>query len=1072
MMIFSALILCLVGFAAAAAETAPIAIGLPETLPAPPKEETAGRVALKFACSPNVPVGVFPISGGIPLPKGHLISAAHARVVDGGGKEVPAQCSVLATWPDSSIRWLLVEVQADLGQKSSLVLEYGPTVARTAQPSAPLKIEKGADSITFSTGPLQWKASSKPGFRLFDEISFNGKVLTRPGGLCGPTAGDAEAANVAPVDFAVEESGPLRATLFARGVHQDKAGKKHLDYVVRATIWAGLPYIKVEHTFIQTDDPIYLDVRRVHLSLPLANAERAVFGGTDSNIEVSLQKSAAELSQKCGVIEQERWQFPVAVSHNGAVAGKGNRAPGWVDASGPDGGAAVIVRDFWQNCPKGLIAAPDALTVALVPNEKIDPFGLHTGTAKTHDLLYAFHGGDWNAAQKTVHPALLQFQDQPLLICDPEWYAATRALGDMVPVRDGKLVAYEENARDTVVRSFCLQKELMNLYGMLDYGDSLYGQGTDVFFNNMETAFDHGIFVLALRTGDKRLLDQALAASRHYGDVDVRHCQPKSLDYGCIVGEDISPERAEKLTRGLSVKTLGKRDDSGTLRLPVNAPEKEQQVFGGFWAGSTPDPVANDLKGEVYGHSHFHHGHNRADNGMVGKGGSQIGGHTWILGLIDRYLLTGDRRALSDAEEVGQRMLRKPPKQGFRRETGWPAVDLMALFNATGKMEYLKACRDLLQYLADDENAGLGKNTFATYTYTILQATRDYHMATGDPGAKAWFLKGMEAVMAGPESASKRMAKEAEGVFTFVREYGDERVWTTLADLAYAWRLTGDKKFLEVGLANFNVTSIGIPDSVMLWAAPWFLAALEEAGIPVNEKTPAGRPLKYSFFDLRFPTAKRAFWVNHSSDGPFEIVVIQNTGYRQKPYAYEASVEVFGPDGKVAAQRKLDTFGIVPYRIELPKDAARGAYRVAISCNEKRPVFNVATDAAGLVAEIPPTEEEPFGLYTTASEVFLHVPATGKASITVTGFVAQAGGLRLYRPDGSLFVEKSWPIRAKDSVKKSSAIVEIPEGDKGRGGTWKMELASAKNQIAVTGIPRCVATSAALLFTPEALNAK
>jgi hypothetical protein len=60
-----------------------------------------------------------PAAGGIPLPRGLMKDVSALRVVDEAGKEVPAQFTVLGKWwPDESVKWVLVEFQADLAPGS------------------------------------------------------------------------------------------------------------------------------------------------------------------------------------------------------------------------------------------------------------------------------------------------------------------------------------------------------------------------------------------------------------------------------------------------------------------------------------------------------------------------------------------------------------------------------------------------------------------------------------------------------------------------------------------------------------------------------------------------------------------------------------------------------------------------------------------------------------------------------------------------------------------------------------------------------------------------------------------
>ncbi|MEI7905578.1 MAG: hypothetical protein WCI43_09240 [Candidatus Firestonebacteria bacterium] len=49
------------------------------------------------------------VRGGIPLPDGKLKSLEKVAVLDASGKEIPAELTVLNTWFDNSMKWVLVE---------------------------------------------------------------------------------------------------------------------------------------------------------------------------------------------------------------------------------------------------------------------------------------------------------------------------------------------------------------------------------------------------------------------------------------------------------------------------------------------------------------------------------------------------------------------------------------------------------------------------------------------------------------------------------------------------------------------------------------------------------------------------------------------------------------------------------------------------------------------------------------------------------------------------------------------------------------------------------------------------
>jgi hypothetical protein len=126
-----------------------------------------------------------PVASGVPLPKGALTSAENVRLLR-NGNEVPAQFRVSGQWlPGTSIRWLLVDFQADVkaNEKQEYVLEYGPGVKRQAKAKSPVTIAETNDAYTVATGAATFVLSRRT-FSLFEEVRLaDGTVLVgRPTG--------------------------------------------------------------------------------------------------------------------------------------------------------------------------------------------------------------------------------------------------------------------------------------------------------------------------------------------------------------------------------------------------------------------------------------------------------------------------------------------------------------------------------------------------------------------------------------------------------------------------------------------------------------------------------------------------------------------------------------------------------------------------------------------------------------------------------------------------------------------------------------------------------------------------
>src|SRR4051794_37978343 len=102
-------------------------------------------VLLLLACGPHAPVASrvdllldevqsrsvpWPVTTGVPFPRGRLPSADNCRLIDDTGTERLFQAKAAATWdgPAGSVRWLTIDLIAHPGRKYAL--EFGPDVKR------------------------------------------------------------------------------------------------------------------------------------------------------------------------------------------------------------------------------------------------------------------------------------------------------------------------------------------------------------------------------------------------------------------------------------------------------------------------------------------------------------------------------------------------------------------------------------------------------------------------------------------------------------------------------------------------------------------------------------------------------------------------------------------------------------------------------------------------------------------------------------------------------------------------------------------------------------------------------
>jgi hypothetical protein len=611
--------------------------------------------AVDVALTVEEPAGVgrtnWPVTSGVPLAAGALAVGAELTLVDDAGRGVPLQTDVLARWPDGSVRWLLVDFQADLaaGQKRAFRLRTGAPVALAA---SPLRVTAAKGVTTIETGPLRIElnaAAFDPFGAVWLDRNGDGRfdpaerVTAAGGGLFVRDAqGRRYDAARAPAEIGVEEAGPLRAGVRVTGRHAADDGTL-FRYVVRLQAFRGQPFVRCSYTFINDQqDAVMTKIQELGVGLKLAEAAGAATGAMLGGHP----RGAGTIFQ----VDEARYEL------DGRAAGA--RAQGWAATGGARAGFAVGVREFWQQWPKAIAARDGEVTVGLCPSFPAGRYdgkplaeenklyfalrgGGHTfkvGVAKTHELWANFFAGEGAPA---ALEAFFRAAEEPLLATvAPSHASATAVAGRVPPADPNKYFGYDTWFARSLAAHLA-RREQGREYGLLNYGD-WFGE-REVNWGNLEYDLAHGMFQQYLRTGDRRYFARGAQAARHHIDVDVVHA--------------VNP----------------------LLKNPWGAPPKVGEIWlhslnhtGGYYLDA-PLPVERTYQ---MGHSSNY-------------------GHVWISGDLDYYYLTGDRRAREVALQVADMMATAmTAKVGTHiRTLGWPTILVLAAYEATGEAKYLEAAK-------------------------------------------------------------------------------------------------------------------------------------------------------------------------------------------------------------------------------------------------------------------------------------------------------------------------------------------------------------------------------------------
>ncbi len=423
------------------------------------------------------PVGVArvnqPASGGVPVGPLRVRNVSELQVVDRSGHVVPAQIRPMVALESGELDWVLVDLLTALDgrQTQEYFVQAGPPVdGPTAQPVA---FRQTADSITLANGLVRIEMSTKS-FNLFQDVRVdrNGDgtfaddermlAAEQPAalavlrglystGAAGKAIGQSLSTRAGKVDrIAFEDSGPIRTTVRVEGQYGPEPGGPNdksdpaakgsacldhpLKWTVRVTMWAGRPDVRVLYSIRNTNPALATQEKVRHATATVKLAEptglRHYLIGADRTHFSQISKDEKD------AIKSSQWHHTVRLSQVGppeAVTSRTHRqfynlkdfeeagfrveqfqpsgrspcvdvgfaCQGWLDLAGDNGGCLLWLRGFTHDTPKRMSGSADGtLTVELLPVYESDrqPYYAEGGywigdrSHVTYEMNFRFHG--------------------------------------------------------------------------------------------------------------------------------------------------------------------------------------------------------------------------------------------------------------------------------------------------------------------------------------------------------------------------------------------------------------------------------------------------------------------------------------------------------------------------------------------------------------------------------------------------------------------------------------------------------------------------------------------------------
>jgi hypothetical protein len=494
--------------------------------------------ALRVPLAIEEPVGVArdaePVTTGVPLPAGRVRDPNTLWIADPAGRHVPTQTRVLESWPDGSVRWVLVDFLATVGAHEAATYTLRDGKAPPVASKVAVRLAPTAVGYELSSGPIGLAVTRTPaGF--FRKVRIGDADLPME---LAPPALEADGLKRDDPDvrdwrIAVETEGPVRTELLFTG---RDPGDIALEGRVAA--FAGTPWVRLQLTITSLSDRSYTRIRSLVLTLESGSAFRRGALGLDGHAK------PFDLDAPHGLAQLDARR----VRLDGAAAdGVGD---GWARAVGDDVAVTAVRRYFPEEWPQLLTVGRSGLGIDLLHGAD-DPVDLGIGAAKTFELWLAFE----DPAHASDPARLATALQHPLIPrADPTWTVATRALPNAIapdsPGAKGFLAKLDVSLLRYLARNRAerwddgapvpcderkTEHERVGAFGAFNWGDWNFpgyrdrSEGCDAW-GNLEYDLTQVLGLDWTAGGSRYDWDAFVAAARHYRDVDILHHAPGHED--------------------------------------------------------------------------------------------------------------------------------------------------------------------------------------------------------------------------------------------------------------------------------------------------------------------------------------------------------------------------------------------------------------------------------------------------------------------------------------------------------------------------------------------------------------
>jgi len=443
----------------------------------------------------------------------------------------------------------------------------------------------------------------------------------------------------------------------------------------------------------------------------------------------------------------------------------------------------------------------------------------------------------------------------------------------------------------------------------------------------------------------------------------------------------------------------------------------------------------------VHGNQYTHNMHH-----ALGGIGHTSHNYPEILSLY--YLLSGDALALDIARRnaascrtwVGAKWRTWMKGRGH----GWPAWHVAEMCDVTCEKINLEVAEMIAKRfresikIVDGKHVSLSGKGGLLYGGTNLNALLRIHRSLGSANARSSFLEELDWTIKQVRSI---------GTWTFSSRF------SIMADpMVYAWRLTGDRKYIDLGLEALANAAL-CDDPYLTNCIPLVAAALE-LGI---EPSPQPPYVSWGF------KRQHSMYIQEAQDGPFQME------YRRYATGKESEwwLKLHAPDWQLVLDRTFEPMKEAQGNFELPADGLTGTWRLEVHQGYPAMVDFAFSAAPKVVLAIEPNLAR---FSNDSARYWFLVPKdTEQFSLAIRQYYGGAsGGLAVYDPTGQRVRSCHWTPAVIHKERQWHEL-KIDVSPEMRGRLWSMVAAmyGGQYQLRMDGVPAFVATSPETFFLPD-----